>query len=352
MLTREMEREIQELTVQNYRVVVPIFFTMCIMGVLANAIVIIALIITKVRTPTVTIISSLSFSDMWASSVVAASLLYNSYIPILYQDFEINPCISLTLELFRTGGLITGTLHLLLISIHHYIGITRPYYKRAYTTKTFIVCILIWILPSLFLVILASSFKNQGFRNCWEFDNFYHTRVFRVSVSTTIVIIFLIIIFCYARMIYLLRLKRRKWQSRSASNKTKNDNRTVHTTVLICSSFFIGWAPATIQFAITCGRCQLMRFETVQGYKFLFYFSCLQLTFLLGKTLMNPLIYSFRIPEVDRELRKMHNSIKTFFTRLTKREPTNPRKYNLKVNELNDGNASKILIKDIEPIEK
>uniref|UniRef100_A0A0N5C915 G_PROTEIN_RECEP_F1_2 domain-containing protein n=1 Tax=Strongyloides papillosus TaxID=174720 RepID=A0A0N5C915_STREA len=346
MLSMEMRREIYELTIQNYRIVVPIFLTMCIMGVLANAIVIIALIKTKVRTPTVTIISSLSFSDMWTSSVVAASLLYNSYIPILYPKFETNPCISLTLELFRTGGLITGTLHLLIISIHHYIGITKPYYKRNYTTKTFIVCTLIWILPPLFLIILASSFQNQGFRDCWEFDNFYHTRVFRVSVSSIIVIIFFIIIFCYARMIYLLRLKRKKWQSRSASNKTKNDNKTVNTTVWICLSFFIGWAPATLQFSITCSTCDLMRYETIQGYKLIFYFSCLQLTFLLGKTLMNPLIYSLRIPEVDKELRKMNNGVKNFFANLKRSEITNQPKYNIKINEHNDGPASKTLIKE------
>uniref|UniRef100_A0A0K0E4H5 G_PROTEIN_RECEP_F1_2 domain-containing protein n=1 Tax=Strongyloides stercoralis TaxID=6248 RepID=A0A0K0E4H5_STRER len=346
MLSMEMRKEIHELTIQNYRIVVPIFLTMCIMGVLANAIVIMALIKTKVRTPTVTIISSLSFSDMWTSSVVAASLLYNSYLPILYQTFEINPCISLTLELFRTGGLITGTLHLLIISIHHYIGITRPYYKRAYTTKTFIVCTLIWIIPPLFLIILASSFKNQGFRDCWEFDNFYHTRIFRVAVSSIIVIIFFIITFCYARMIYLLRLKRKKWQSKSATNKTRNDNRTVLTTVWICLSFFIGWAPATLQFSITCSTCHLMRYETVQGYKLIFYFSCLQLTFLLGKTLMNPLIYSFRIPEVERELHRMHSGIKNFFTRLTRREIRNQPKYSNKIIENSDDKVTKTFIKE------
>uniref|UniRef100_A0AC35U7H0 G_PROTEIN_RECEP_F1_2 domain-containing protein n=1 Tax=Rhabditophanes sp. KR3021 TaxID=114890 RepID=A0AC35U7H0_9BILA len=321
-MSKNISEEIQELALQNYRIAVPIFLCLCILGVMANAVVIVALISTKVRTPTVTIISSLTLSDMWTSCVVAASLVYNSYIPMYYPDIYFDPCLSLAMELFRTGGLITGTLHLLIISIHHYIGITKPYYRREYTIQTLFACLLAWIMPFLFLTILASSFSNQGFRNCWEPNNFYQTRVFRLSVSALIVLIFVIIIFCYVRMvssrIYLLRQQRKKFQSRSASNKTKSDNRTVYTTVLICSSFFIGWAPATIQFAITCYHCSFIKVNTIQDYKLLFYFSCLQLTFMMGKTLMNPLIYSFRIPEVDRELVKLHKKISTLFSRITR----------------------------------
>lgn len=35
----------------------------------------------------------------------------------------------------RTGGLITGALHLLLIAFHHYIGILNPYSDKSFLTR-------------------------------------------------------------------------------------------------------------------------------------------------------------------------------------------------------------------------
>uniref|UniRef100_A0A915EQ32 G-protein coupled receptors family 1 profile domain-containing protein n=1 Tax=Ditylenchus dipsaci TaxID=166011 RepID=A0A915EQ32_9BILA len=279
-------------------------------------VVILALRATKVRNATVTLILSLTISDIWTSCIVAFSLLYNSYLPTV-KGTDVNPCFSLTLEMCRTGGLITGTLHLLLISIHHYIGIVRPYSdKNQLRIIAKYLCTLAWITPLLVLLILASSFPSQGYWNCTNVK-FYHSRVFRLSVSCLLITIFLLITTCYIRLLWILRqqpsLDDQQQQKPKASSGTSNsraklqhqltnkekgesserrvarENKTVWTTILICSSFFLGWAPATIHFTITCDTCDLLK----------------DLCFILGKSIVNPLIYSIRIPEVKKEIRLM-----------------------------------------------
>lgn len=54
---------------------------------------------------------------------------------IITHSLQVNPCVSLTLEMFRTGGLITGTLQLLLIAVHHYVSIVRPHSNKKLLRK-------------------------------------------------------------------------------------------------------------------------------------------------------------------------------------------------------------------------
>uniref|UniRef100_A0A1I7ZQW0 G_PROTEIN_RECEP_F1_2 domain-containing protein n=1 Tax=Steinernema glaseri TaxID=37863 RepID=A0A1I7ZQW0_9BILA len=126
----EQTSELKAYRAKMYEIVIPIFLFLSCFAIFANVIVILALRGTKVISPTVILIASLTVSDIWTSAIVAVSLLYNSYLPTV-KDTEVNPCVSLTLEMLRTGGLITGALHLLLISIHHYIGILSPWSSRA-----------------------------------------------------------------------------------------------------------------------------------------------------------------------------------------------------------------------------
>uniref|UniRef100_A0A914CB27 G-protein coupled receptors family 1 profile domain-containing protein n=1 Tax=Acrobeloides nanus TaxID=290746 RepID=A0A914CB27_9BILA len=323
----EQEDEVALYRAEMYQIMVPIFVLISSIAFLANLLVIIALRETKVRNATVVLITSLTISDMWTSSIVAWSLVYNSYLPIVKGTY-VNWCFSLTLEILRTGGLITGTFHLLLIAIHHYIGIVKPHSDRSRLKQLAIICCFIsWLFPSLTLFIIASSFPDQGFHNCSNVE-FYHSIFFRASISSLLLIIFMIITWCYIRLCCILRAKAAKWQSRSIKRRVSRENKTLFTTVLICSSFFIGWMPATVHFTITCKTCDLLR---SQQYRVLFLFSCIQLAFILAKSLLNPLIYAFRIPEVDTEIRNLFNRCLTFSRRLCgqtheKIPETNPRR--------------------------
>lgn len=50
---------------KHYQIIVPIFLIICVFAVIANAIVINALRMTRVRNATVTLILSLTISDIW-----------------------------------------------------------------------------------------------------------------------------------------------------------------------------------------------------------------------------------------------------------------------------------------------
>nr|CAD2170122.1 unnamed protein product [Meloidogyne enterolobii] len=313
---------------EMYKIVIPMFLTASILAILANLVVIAALRSAKViRTATVVLILSLTFSDIWTSIVVSLSLLYNSYMPIVLEA-DVNPCISLTLELLRTGGMISATLHLLLIALHHFVGIARPQTPRSagQDRRALFACLIAWIAPFSVLLFLSLGIKGQGYWNCQHVD-FYHSRLFRLFVSFLLVAIFLLITSFYICLLVKLRANRKRFsnknesihgQRKSSLEKNRREMRTTVTAILICASFFLGWAPAAILFALTCEDCGVLLDR--KSFRAIFLLSCLQLAFILLKSFLNPLIYSLRVPDVDTQVRlfrrKLQNSFGGTFIRL------------------------------------
>ncbi|KAI6196965.1 hypothetical protein M3Y94_01169900 [Aphelenchoides besseyi] len=286
---------------QMYARVIPIFLILNCVGISWNVIVIWALRRTKMRNATSTLILSLTVSDAWTSFIVSISLLYNSFLPIVLGT-QVNPCFSLTLEILRTSGLLTGTLLLLFISLHHYVVIVRPHCDQKLIRRTVgLLSLVSWAYPVIVLVVLSMAFKNEGYYNCYNV-RFYHSRVFRLIISFMLLSIFLCIIFFYARLLCILRTQTAKWRSKATQTRASRENRMLWTAILICSSFFVGWAPASIHFATTCSTCELLRNS---NFRTLFLLSCGQLSFLLLKSFANPLIYAIRLPEVDAQIRSM-----------------------------------------------
>lgn len=154
-----------------------------------------------------------------------------------------------------------------------------------------------------------SHVTGEGYWDCANMDTFYQRRLFRYCVSSLLLLIFIAITTFYCRLLLILHTQRKKWRqfhssARACDNgsaimkaptaserRVIRENKTLWTTILICSSFFIGWAPATIHFTITCLTCELLR---EQRFRTLFLLSCIQLCFILAKSLVNPLIYSMR----------------------------------------------------------
>uniref|UniRef100_A0A915M7B8 G-protein coupled receptors family 1 profile domain-containing protein n=3 Tax=Meloidogyne incognita group TaxID=654580 RepID=A0A915M7B8_MELJA len=311
---------------EMYKIVIPMFLTASILAILANLVVIAALRSAKViRTATVVLILSLTFSDICI--VVSLSLLYNSYMPIVLEA-DVNPCISLTLELLRTGGMISATLHLLLIALHHFVGIARPQTPRSagQDRRALFACLIAWIAPFSVLLFLSLGIKGQGYWNCQHVD-FYHSRLFRLFVSFLLVAIFLLITSFYICLLVKLRANRKRFsnknesihgQRKSSLEKNRREMRTTVTAILICASFFLGWAPAAILFALTCEDCGVLLDR--KSFRAIFLLSCLQLAFILLKSFLNPLIYSLRVPDVDTQVRlfrrKLQNSFGGTFIRL------------------------------------
>uniref|UniRef100_A0A1I8BG74 G_PROTEIN_RECEP_F1_2 domain-containing protein n=1 Tax=Meloidogyne hapla TaxID=6305 RepID=A0A1I8BG74_MELHA len=282
---------------EMYKIVIPMFLTASILAILANLVVIAALRSAKViRTATVVLILSLTFSDIWTSIVVSLSLLYNSYMPIVLEA-DVNPCVSLTLELLRTGGMISATLHLLLIALHHFVGIARPQTPRAagQDRRALFACLIAWIVPFSVLLFLSLGIKGQGYWNCQHLLKLRANRKRFSSKNESI-----------------------HGQRKSSLEKNRREMRTTVTAILICASFFLGWAPAAILFALTCEDCGVLLDR--KSFRAIFLLSCLQLAFILLKSFLNPLIYSLRVPDVDTQVRlfrrKFLNSFGGTFIRL------------------------------------
>ncbi|KAI6184145.1 hypothetical protein M3Y97_00564900 [Aphelenchoides bicaudatus] len=307
------EKEVAEYRYKMYSFVIPAFLLFCTIATMLNLFMILLLRRTKIRNAVTMLIQSLTLSDISTSSIVAISLMYNSYLPNI-KGTTINPCISLTLENLRCAGLLTATIHLLLIAVHHYTSITAPHLSKEKLRKdsvgfiqitlsstslilAFIICIFVWIVPIVALVLLSLSFENQGYYNCMHVY-FYTSRAFRYTVSGVIFVIFVLIIICYSKILYLLKRQTSKVKSRSTETRVY---RILWTAVMICTSYFVGWFPALIVFTLTCSTCDLLR---EQKFKVIFFLSCIQLAFILLKSTLNPIIYTLRVPEVRFEARQ------------------------------------------------
>jgi hypothetical protein len=103
--------------------------------------------------------------------------------------------------MFRTGALLTAALHLLLISLHHCVGIVRPHQDKMVLRRIAIVCCLFaWCSPPALLFLLALIRPGQGLWHCERVD-FYYERQFRWAISGFLFALFLAISICYIRLV-------------------------------------------------------------------------------------------------------------------------------------------------------
>ncbi|EPB73428.1 hypothetical protein ANCCEY_07499 [Ancylostoma ceylanicum] len=86
--------------------------------------------------------------------------------------YHTNPTIFLrkrgTVKAFRTGGLLTGILHLTALAVAHYLQIQRPFdHQKFLSLRTVqVVVFFIWAVPPLSLMIYFSSWPGQGYSPC------------------------------------------------------------------------------------------------------------------------------------------------------------------------------------------
>jgi len=77
------------------------------------------------------------------------------------------------------------------------------------------------------------------------------------------------------------------------------------TSCWLCGTFVLGWLPACIQFATTCNDCLLSNAtgtRTLEGMKPIFAISVTSVTFIILKSIVNPIIYAVRIPEIKEQM--------------------------------------------------
>ncbi|VDM91878.1 unnamed protein product, partial [Litomosoides sigmodontis] len=235
--------------IKLYTICIPVIFALCILAVFCNLLVLLARIQIRNRSGALELTFSLALSDIWTSIVIVVSLFRNSYMPVVLGVNYSSVCFPLTLEAFRTGGLLTGLLHLSTLAVYHLLSTTRPFdHDRLLNKrKTRLIVILIWLLPPATLLLYFSAWPNQGYRvdNCSIF-----------AKSTT----------------------------------TIRKRRVVIASGLIFGTFVIGWLPASLLYILTAQDMPLYHVKSI----WLNIFALTTLTLIMIKSITNPIIYATR----------------------------------------------------------
>ncbi|VDP43019.1 unnamed protein product [Soboliphyme baturini] len=288
-----------------YAVAVPIFISICVLVMVSNLLVLVTLRWVKTKpTSTLRFTVSLAISDVWTSTIVAVSLVYNSYITVVYR-LSISACVALTFEGIHTGGLLTGTLHLLALSVNHYIVVSQPFlhHKILSTRNTLTVIVLLWVIPPVALLLCFASIENQGFRSpdgkCTDVD-FFHKLEFRLTISIIILLFIVMMSLLYIAVLVFLNKEAKKFlikQHCSNSQRIRRMRNTLVTTLIIWGTFVVGWIPTSLIFVLTCSTC-LFPYSQTSAYNVVFFISILANLCILLKSLVNPIVYAIRIPEI------------------------------------------------------
>ncbi|VDM10209.1 unnamed protein product [Wuchereria bancrofti] len=295
-----MSWAVQQITL--YTICIPIIFALCILAAFCNVLVLLARIQIRNRSGALELTFSLAVSDIWTSIVVVASLFRNSYMPVVLGINYSSVCFSLTLEAFRTGGLLTGLLHLSTLAVYHLVSITHPFDhgKLLNQHRTRLIVILIWSLPPLLLLLYFSVWPNQGYRiqNCSVVE-FYDMLYFRMIISILIVVLML----CTGLMYW--KLLRRLNESFSKSTTTIRKHRIVVASGLIFGTFVIGWLPASLLYILTAQDMPLYHVKSI----WLNLFALTTLILIMIKSITNPIIYATRIPEIRHLIDEWRNHV-------------------------------------------
>uniref|UniRef100_A0A915Q5L9 G-protein coupled receptors family 1 profile domain-containing protein n=1 Tax=Setaria digitata TaxID=48799 RepID=A0A915Q5L9_9BILA len=287
-----------------YTVCIPVILVLCLLAAFCNILVLLARIQIKHQSGALELTFSLAASDIWTSAVVVASLFRNSYMPVVLDINYSSVCFSLTLEAFRTGGLLTGLLHLSTLGFYHLISITHPFdhSKLLNRSRTHLIIVLIWLLPPSALLLYFSAWPNQGYRikDCLIIE-FYDKLYFRMIISILIMALMLSTGLMYWKLLKKLN------KSFSKSTSTTRKRRTVITSGLIFGTFLIGWLPASLLYVLTAQGMPLYQVRSI----WLNVFALTTLVLIMIKSVTNPIIYATRIPEVRHLIHEWqsHSSI-------------------------------------------
>ncbi|PAV61787.1 hypothetical protein WR25_22400 [Diploscapter pachys] len=281
-----------------YEVCIPFILILCLLAITLNGIILASRCYVHSRSTSLELTYSLALSDTYTSFVIALSLLTNSYFPVVF-DIAPSFCFSLTLEAFRTGGLLTGVLHITALACVHYLQIKRPFdHTTVFTLKhAHILALIIWIVPPIALILYFSMWPGQGYRDPTCQDNsFYNKLPFRAQISSFIMILILVTCIVY----WLMLLKIGQVRSKTTGASSSRSRRTLATATLIFGTFLFGWMPASILFLLGAEGMPLYENRSL----LLNVMAIVSLINIMLKSLTNPVIYATRIPEIRQFVAK------------------------------------------------
>ncbi|KAK9732203.1 7 transmembrane receptor (rhodopsin family) [Popillia japonica] len=205
------EEELTLILANLYKYWVPPLIIFCLVSLVINIKVLMAIHwLRRPISPTVNISLSLAAADAISSLFLGVHLLVNSYIREVHA-IEL-PCYltAYTVEIYRLSGIIITVLHLLTLSINHWLGILKPmHYTSIMTTKkTSIIIFFLWILP---IVFFNSYFYGHRSKNIECDVAFIFRFKFRIVFSFLFFIPLIFMVFFYTHILLMVKAQRERW---------------------------------------------------------------------------------------------------------------------------------------------
>lgn len=112
-----------------YTYLCPVIIFICFFSIIFNAI-LIGISRQSINKSSILLLSlNLAVTDLIASLFNGLSILFNSYLPEVY-DIKMGQCSMLMFEVVRCAALVASALHLLALALVHYQGIVNPLHYR------------------------------------------------------------------------------------------------------------------------------------------------------------------------------------------------------------------------------
>lgn len=114
-----------------YTYLCPVIIFICFLSIIFNAILMSISRKSKFvnKSPILLLSLNLALTDLIASLLNGAGILFNSYLPEVY-DIKMGQCTMLMFEVVRCAALVASALHLLALAFVHYRGIVNPLHYR------------------------------------------------------------------------------------------------------------------------------------------------------------------------------------------------------------------------------
>lgn len=299
-----------------YKYSIPPLFVFCVISVIVNVKVVSCVYwIRRPLSPTLLISLSLAIADACTSFLHGAALFISSYLSCVH-GVNAPGLIPLIIEIGRLSGQVVTVAHLFALSGNHYLGILKPlhyHHSMVSTGAVTLTIIVLWTCP----VIFVTCYFILGYKYVNSFS-------YRLAFSSLFFVPLMVMCFFYVHILVRVRKQQRVWSQLSRNGSTrwkavktssKSDEkqtqqqrqvegniRAIKTTLLILGSCVLGWMPAVLAYVIMCYDGCLISGEYLDGIRnsvLLYAFMWMKTFFLILKTLINPIIYTIRMTEIQ-----------------------------------------------------
>ncbi|KAJ8045356.1 Adenosine receptor A2a [Holothuria leucospilota] len=233
-------------------------------------------------------------------------------------------CSSATRALFFLPGFFFCGLslgHIFVLAVERYVAVSRPITHRRIVSlrriKTLLTILWLILLVNCFLAILTKILATKDDPDTYNCDNYTigkgnPAHSYEIFVSCLILFFFLLMALCYVRIYFIAReiLNRRHGDRGDRGDRGDSRKRIISTTsttaivVVVCG---ICWLPTIFKYF-----CRA--YCNYDKRNFLVLFTVCEMV-LYSNSMVNPIIYGYRMPEFRKAYRKVLDRVRSRQTR-------------------------------------